>query len=856
MTGIGKSRRPVVTLAVCWALGYAAAFVYPMPWVNLFLTFGAGILCILVFMLKPPGSAWLAGMLIAIAAAGWYGEYDTSNRSFIRLEAEEASGVAFQGRIMTPVEVDGDRVSFQAEAEHVSITEGLQPYHGGQGELVQFSIRLLKQEEQKKAADWQRGDRIELKGTLLRPGEARNFGGFDYRNYLRFQHIHWQMTAKGLDGVVVSAPASGEWGGWLVLRWNDRFREMLAAKVEQLFPEDQSGFMKGMLIGLADEIDPERFDQFSRLGLTHIIAISGLNVAIFLACLIWIMRRLGFTRETYLLTAMVLMPVYIAVTGAAPSIVRAGIMAMIGLYAAYRNRLKDGLHIALIAGVGMLMWDPYYLVNVSFQLSFLVTLGIILGVPAMNRLLPLKRPRLRDAVSITLVAQFISFPLSIYYFSQFSLLSFAANFMLVPVFSMIVMPVGTAAMLLAFLSAFVAAPFARIVEQVNTILFFIVEWSSRSDLFQTIWPSPEPVWILMYYGMLALLVLLMGEQHLPEGGGEPEPMLYTKTEQRDKMQSRWWNRYVLLPAVIVGFAAVLWTGYDPQRGKAEGRVHFIDVGQGDSILVQSPGNGGYLLIDGGGTLTFRKPGEEWKQRQDPYEVGRKLLVPLLKKRGVQTIDELILTHQDVDHFGGLQAVIEQIPVKRLIFNGTLKPVPGVEKLFQTALDRGTQLIDARAGDRLEVGPHMVLHFLYPLQEAAGSGLRLEKDQNPSSVVFLMEMSGTRWLFAGDIGQASERELVERWSTVEAGTTELGAPIDVMKVAHHGSKSSTSEFWLRAWQPKHAVISAGVKNIYGHPHPSVLDRLAAYQVSVYRTDRHGEVQMTVREGKIYMRTKLE
>lgn len=850
------TRRPIVTLALCWTLGYAIAFVYPTAWMNLFLTFGAGIFCSLMLMLKPRGSAWLAGILIALAAAGWYGEHDAGNRSLIFLEAEEASGVAFRGRIMTPVEVDGDRVSFQAKADKVSIAEGPSPVNGGQGELVQFSIRLLKQEEQKAAAHWQRGDKLELEGTLLRPGEARNFGGFDYRNYLKFQRIHWQMTAKGLDGVIVTPPGSGEWGGWLILRVNDSFREKLAAKVERLFPEEQSGFMKAMLIGLEDDINPELFDQFSRLGLTHIIAISGLNVAIFLACLIWTMRLFGLTRETYLLTAIALMPVYIAVTGAAPSIVRAGIMAMIGLYAAYRNRLKDGLHIALIAGIGMLMWNPYYLVNVSFQLSFLVTLGIILGVPAINKLLPLQRPRLRDAVSITVAAQFVSFPLTIYYFSQFSLLSFAANFLLVPVFSLIVMPIGTAAMLLSFLSAFLAKPFAWIVKQVNTILFYIVEWSSRSEWFQTIWPRPEPVWILMYYGLLVLLVVLMGEQHPPDEGDKPEPMLYTMAEHKGKRQSQWWTRYVLLPAAIVSFAAVLWIGYDPRRGKVEGRVHFIDVGQGDSILIQPPGSGSYLLIDGGGTLSFRKPGEEWKQRKDPYEVGRKLLVPLLKKRGVQTIDELILTHQDVDHFGGLQAVIEQIPVKRLIFNGTLKPVPGVEKLFQTALDRGTQLVDARAGDRLEAGLDTVLHFLYPFQDAGDSGLRLEQDQNPSSIVFLMEMSGTRWLFAGDIDQASERKLLERWSAVEAGAAELfAAPIDVAKVAHHGSKSSTSELWLRAWRPKHAVISAGVKNIYGHPHPSVLDRLAAHQVSVHRTDLHGEVQMSVREGKIYMRTKF-
>ncbi|UUZ96179.1 MBL fold metallo-hydrolase [Paenibacillus sp. P25] len=126
-------------------------------------------------------------------------------------------------------------------------------------------------------------------------------------------------------------------------------------------------------------------------------------------------------------------------------------------------------------------------------------------------------------------------------------------------------------------------------------------------------------------------------------------------------------------------------------------MQFIDVGQGDSILIRSPVSRSVMLVDGGGTVTFRKPGEEWKTRRDPYDVGRKLLVPLLKKRGVQRIDYMLLTHQDADHFGGLQAVLEQIPVNKLLFNGTLKPGPEVEKLFRTALDHGTELVAVHAG---------------------------------------------------------------------------------------------------------------------------------------------------------------
>ncbi|SCW35462.1 competence protein ComEC [Paenibacillus tianmuensis] len=873
------SQRPIVAFAVYWGIGYAITVIVRLPWMNLWLAVAAGMLYCAAMIIRPKGTVWLRSLLIVAAAAGIYGDHDARNRSLVELQTDEVSGVRFQGRIVTPVSVDGDRVSFQAEAESVAIPEHGVPRDGGKGERMQFSIRLLAREEQETVRGWERGHRIELDGTLRRPAEARNFGGFDYRNYLRLQHIHWQMTAKGTAGLTVTSPESGEWGGWLAMRGIDRFRDRLAGQIDQLFPPDQSGFMKGMLIGLTDEIEPKQFEQFSRLGLTHIIAISGLNVAIFLACLIWLLRRFGLTRETVLLTALALMPLYIAVTGASPSIVRAGIMAMIGLYAAYRNRLKDGLHIALIAGVGMLVWNPYYLLDVSFQLSFLVTLGLILGVPQMNKLLPVKRAKLRDALSITVVAQLISFPLSIYYFNQFSLLSFAANFALVPAFSVWVMPGGTAAMLLGFLWETGAGWLGWLIAKTNELLFYVVEQASKLDAFQTIWPSPSPVWILAYYGLLCAALVLLQPFAAKDESAAPEPMLYgVKTNKLPFLTRQTMNRYVLLPASLLGFAGLLWYGYDPERGTAEGRVQFLDVGQGDSILIQTLPGGHTILVDGGGTVSFRKPEDAWKERRNPYEVGRKLLVPLLKKRGVQQIDELILTHQDADHFGGLQAVLEHIPVRRFLFNGTLKPLPSVEKLFQTALEKGTELVEVEAGDTLQVDAGTALHFLYPLPEGEREGVRVERDQNPSSIVFLMEMAGTRWLFTGDIGRAEERKLLDRWSAVSRGLFQEEAlapaarepasppgaaapvpvvykPVDVLKVAHHGSKSSTADEWLNAWRPKHAVISAGVNNMYGHPNPQVLDRLTSYGISVQRTDRDGEVQMTVRGGKIYTRTKL-
>ncbi len=847
---------------------------------SLYVTAGGLVLLLLVGTWKPRGRLAWAAILIICSAAGWYGMYDQRNQTAITADSslEEIEGVKAVGRIVTPVDVDGDKVMFQVLAERVGSEaaaadgsvgagEGAGEGQGANranGERLQVSIRLLKEAEQGAVRSWQRGDRVELTGTLKRPGEARNFGAFDYRQYLLRQHVHWQIAVKGLDHVQVNKPGHSEWGWWRLARWNDGIRFALGAVVDRQFPAGQAGFMKGMLIGLTDEIDPEQFDAFSRLGLTHIIAISGLNVAIFLTCVIWLLRRIGMTREAYLWTAMGLLPLYIAMTGAAPSIMRAGLMAMIGLYAAYRNRLKDGLHLVMVVGLIMLIWNPYYITDVSFQLSFLVTIGIILLVPRVSDLMPFSHKKWRAALSITVVAQFVSFPLTIYYFNQFSLLSFAANLALVPVFSSFTMPVGTISMLTGLISSTVGGWLAWPVGKVNEWLFAIVQWSGDLPGFQTIWPTPSLLWIVGYYGLLSALIMSLDHARNGHAVRNEGPMLDTWRRMRWREGIYVWNRRLLLPGIVLIFISLLALGYRPAlQSPPQGTVQMLDVGQGDSILIRTGSTGHTLLVDGGGTVTFRKPGEEWKNRSDPYEVGRKLLVPLLKKRGIQHIDEVVLTHQDADHFGGLQAVLEQIPVKRLLFNGTLKPIPGVKALFQTALDQGTQLVPIQAGDRLTVHPELELYFLYPIgkQKEDRLQLELESDQNPHSLVFLMDLAGTRWLFTGDIGVREERELVERWAFASTTAADrqvqqlMEQPIDVLKIAHHGSKSSTSEAWLDAWRPRSAIISAGVNNVYRHPSPQVTERLSNRGIMVHRTDRDGEIQLQVRNGKVEVRTKL-
>jgi competence protein ComEC len=253
-------------------------------------------------------------------------------------------------------------------------------------------------------------------------------------------------------------------------------------------------------------------------------------------------------------------------------------------------------------------------------------------------------------------------------------------------------------------------------------------------------------------------------------------------------------------------------------------------------------------------VTFRKPGEEWKERRDPYEVGKKQLVPLLKQRGVHQLDLLVISHQDQDHIGGLQAVVEQIPVRTVVMNGTWKGNAGSRKLFETAMRRGAEIVT------LEEGKTVALDRYTELTALTASGpempVRLAEEQNNESVVLLLNMRNIRFLFTGDMEARQEKLLLEALNRTR-GDTPSSSPVsvDVLKIAHHGSKTSTTEEWLAFWQPRMSVISVGLKNSYGHPNPGVLERLERSGTTIYRTDRDGEVVFTVTGQGVRVDKKL-
>lgn len=876
---------PFIRFMLAYLLGSAAA-VLVGPWSFPGWALLAASCSLVVVLLVPPrnrvngGGAgrWgrpLVLVLAALVAFGYYQWNDSRNQTEIVWPGQTAAAPAagqggivdssqpmparLTGLLVTPVKVDGDKASFTLLTSFVTLS--------GNGtainEKVQVSVRLLKQPEQVTAADLKRGDRVSLTGTIMLPEPARNFGGFDYRAYLKRQYIHYLVSVKGMEQVAVEArpsPGLTRIGGLSLAkslgirieRHMDVLREKLEHTVTAIFPADQSGYMKGLIIGVQDDIDPQQYRAFSSLGLTHLLAISGMHVAVFTATLLWLFGRIGLTRESTMLLVILILPFYIVLTGSSPSIVRAGVMAMLGLYAARRGRLRSGLHLVAATALFMLLIEPYNLLNVGFQLSFLVTIGLILGVPPVSRLLPIKHRGMNSAVTVTLVAQVVSFPLTVYYFNQFSLASILANLALVPVVSLAVTPAGTIAMLVAFIYEPAGRVLAGLTAWFNQMSFRFVDWLNKPSGLRLIWPTPPVWWVVVYFGLGGFILYRLDRKYRANELKVAGIRLPDETKPL-------WGRIPLKPGILLPAAALVFTlllilSYNPLRQPGTGEVAFLDIGQGDAILIRTP-NGRHILVDGGGTLSFAKPGEEWKKRRDPYEVGRKTVVPLLKKRGVHTLDAVFITHLDMDHLGGLAAVIEEIPVSRIYFNGTMNSSKEARQLFTAILARDIPLYQMNAGDSYLPDVYTRIVCLSP--NGNEGQLVPKKSQNAESIVFLLRMRDYTFLLTGDMDKMNENDILKELGGLYPSRFTAALPrLDVLKVAHHGSKTATSEAWLSFWRPRIAAISAGKNNSYGHPAQAVVERLTRMGSAVYRTDLQGEIRITVGKNRLTVDTGLK
>lgn len=248
----------------------------------------------------------------------------------------------------------------------------------------------------------------------------------------------------------------------------------------------------------------------------------------------------------------------------------------------------------------------------------------------------------------------------------------------------------------------------------------------------------------------------------------------------------------------------------------------IDIGQGDSMFVGAPHQRGRVLIDTGGTLSYSS--EPWREKQHPFSLGEKVLIPFLTAKGIKQLDALILTHADQDHIGEAETLLKHHKVKRLVIPKGFVSEPKDEKVLQTARKEGVTIEEVKRGDVLQI-KDLQFHVLSPETPDPAS-------KNNSSLVLWMETGVLSWILTGDLEKEGEQEVMDVFPNIKA---------DVLKVGHHGSKGSTGEEFIQQLQPKTAIISAGKNNRYHHPHQKVLQLLQRHSIRVLRTDQNGTIQ---------------
>ncbi|MEX2104106.1 MAG: ComEC/Rec2 family competence protein, partial [Bacilli bacterium] len=289
--------RKALLYAICWIAGLTISL-HGWKWSSISLLLCSGGLILLGYLLHMNRKQQMVTAILLFSLAAAYGTWtEKHNESAL---TENAPDYALNGTISSSVEVDGDRVRFTIRTKE-------------EGEKVAVSIRLTSKEEQAKAHLWRRGNVALITGELTLPPSARNFGQFDYRHYIYHQGIYRMLLVKGLESLEITDNKG--WNRILMMSWVDRIRDNMAKRISKLYPDNQSGFMSGMLIGLRENMDETTFSLFSHLGLTHIIAISGLHVAIVVGGWMGLLRFMRVTRETNITSAMILIPIYVLLSG-------------------------------------------------------------------------------------------------------------------------------------------------------------------------------------------------------------------------------------------------------------------------------------------------------------------------------------------------------------------------------------------------------------------------------------------------------------------------------------------------------------------------------------------------------------
>lgn len=713
--------------------------------------------------------------------------------------------VTIRGIVADPPKAQSGRIRFVLDAQSV--------IQKGREFSISTSILVSMEAESLSHAiadSLEYGSTIQFVGALTYPGTARNPREFDLRHYLQLQGIYARSFIEDPSTISLLGNRGNQPGfdpeSWFFGEMVYPLREAIMNRLDIFIGGEEAKFLKGLLIGDRSEIATEVKESFINSGVMHILAVSGLHVGLISVMLVVVLSALRIPEIPRSILVCALLVFYIFLTGSSPSVVRAGVMAIVIFGAKLFDRKMDLMNSLAVAALFILFWDSRQLLMPGFQLSFTAVLSIILLYPlfySWSKKLPerMRDNRLVNGVirlfCLSVAAGLGTLPFTALYFGKIPVIGFLANLIAVPL-SSIVLAVAMTATLFSFLWDSVASLYGEAAKFTTTVLLDSVRFFGNlslayADAYFSSWD------IIFYYVLLAVVVNI----------------------------GRWVvKRTMIIFLVLSNIILYAWVfGFIGRSNLL--RVTFLDVGQGDAVFLEFP-DGKNMLIDAG-------------PREFYSDAGARFVVPFLKAKNISHIGALVVSHPHNDHLGGVPGVLRGVPVSDVVDAGSYARSAVFEEYLRLTdsvqanrhVIIGTQNIDGYSNVRIYV--------LHPTGVFAKIDSSSKVNLNNQSLVIRIVYGSTSILLSGDAEEDAERRMVNNYDKFLRS--------EVLKVGHHGSNTSSTEDFLSFVRPTIAIISVAKKNKFQHPSQDVLDRLTARNVRTYRTDEHNAVVL-VSDGKTW------
>lgn len=647
---------------------------------------------------------------------------------------------------------------------------------------------------------WRAGRRVRCPVWLQRPSHYLDRGVPDDEVRLAWRGTTLVGSVKSAALVEVLAP-----GTWLDEAAAE-VRQVVRRRVQTVVGRwnlRSSAIVTAILIGDRAGLDDSLQQRLQEAGTYHVIAISGGNIAILAALTLWTLRRLRLSVRPATCAAIVLLISYAWMVGAQSSVTRATLMAVIYLVGRLLDQRADPVNVLAIVMVVILCARPLSIADAGFALTCGATLAILVGAARFRAYLP-SRAWLRAPAALfatSLCVEVALFPISAFVFSRVTCAGLVLNFLAIPLMT-VAQIAGMAAVALSLVSTTLASMVGWFA---HLGAWGLAESATLVDLAPWVsyrLPPPSPLALVIYYGAV---------------GG----WLFAATETALAMWPNGRARMLRRASGVVAASAAVWILVEPVSAATDAlnrsttlRVTFLDVGQGDSTLVQFPGGHSLLVDAGGGTETF--------------DLGARVVAPALWASGVRQLDTLEITHGDSDHIGGAPSVFRDFTPRDVWYGVPVPPHELTSTMRAQAEAGGAVWRTLQAGDHVQVGGADLHVWHPPVPDWERQDVR-----NDDSIVIEIRFRGVSIVLPGDISREVERAIAPKFEP---------ASLRIIKAAHHGSVTSSAFEFLDALRPKVVVFSSGRDNPFGHPAPPVVRRYQRIGATILRTDQDGEIEL--------------